>query len=147
MSHILSSALNKCLTFWALFLINVFTFWALLLKNVSLSELCSKQLITFSGLRFQFLTFWTLFAIIYHFLSSGLTFCPLGRFLHWDVLSLGTFCPLGRYVPETLCPWDDLFLGTFCPWDVWSWDVLYASSYFLSSALISMSWTQLCINS
>ena len=42
------------------------------------------------------------------------TFCPLGRFVLWDVLSLGrfvpgTFCPLGRFVP-----WDVLSLGTFC---------------------------------
>ena len=32
---------------------------------------------------------------------------------------LGTFCPLGRFVP-----WDVLSLGTFCPWDLMSWDVL-----------------------
>ena len=33
----------------------------------------------------------------------------------WDVLSLETFCLLGRFVP-----WDVLSLGTFCPWDVLS---------------------------
>ena len=30
-------------------------------------------------------------------------FCPLGRFIPWDVLSLGTFCPLGRFVRGTFC--------------------------------------------
>ena len=38
----------------------------------------------------------------------------LGRFVPWDVLSLG------RFVPGTFCPWDVLSLGTFCPWDVLS---------------------------
>ena len=41
------------------------------------------------------------------------TFCPLGRFVPWDVLSLGRYvpgmlCPLGCFVPGTFC------LGTFC---------------------------------
>ena len=51
-------------------------------------------------------------------------FCPLGRFVHWDILSLGTFCPLGHFVLGTFCPWDVLSLGTFCPWDLMSEDVL-----------------------
>ena len=51
-------------------------------------------------------------------LSLG-PFCPLGRFVPWDVLSLGTICPLGRFVP-----WDVLSLETFCPWTFCSWDVL-----------------------
>ena len=46
------------------------------------------------------------------------SFVPLGRFVPWDVLSLGTFCPLGCFVPGTFCPWD-LMSG-----DVLSWDVL-----------------------
>ena len=42
-------------------------------------------------------------------------FFPLGRFVSWDVLSLGTFCPsdilsLGRFVS-----WDVLSLGHFVP--------------------------------
>ena len=67
----------------------------------------------------------------------------VGRFVHWDVLSLGTFCPLGRFVPlvhfvwgtfcplgrfvpwvvlslMTFCLWDILFRGRFVPWDVLS---------------------------
>ena len=47
-------------------------------------------------------------------LSLG-TFCPLGRFVLWDVLSLGTFCSLGRFVPGMFCPWDVLSLGRFVP--------------------------------
>ena len=45
----------------------------------------------------------------------------VGRFFHWNVLSLGTFCPLGRFVPlvhfvwGTFCP-----LGRFVPYDVLS---------------------------
>ena len=42
-------------------------------------------------------------------------FFSLGRFVPWDILSLGTFCPLGRFVLGTFCPWDVLSLGTFCP--------------------------------
>ena len=47
------------------------------------------------------------------------TFCPLERFVLWDILSLGMFCP-----------WDILSLGTFCPYRTFSlgrfvWDVLY----------------------
>ena len=68
-------------------------------------------------------------------LVQMITFCPLGHFVPWDLLSLGlyvpgTFCPLGRFVP-----WDVLSLGrfvpgTFCPWDVLSWDVLYVHLFF-----------------
>ena len=46
------------------------------------------------------------------YLSTG-TFCPVGRFVLRDVLSLGRFFLWGVW-----------FLGTFCPWDVLSWDVL-----------------------
>ena len=57
-------------------------------------------------------------------LSTG-TFCPVGRFVRWDVLSPGrfvlkglivlkdllylrTYCPMGRFVRGTFC------LRTFC---------------------------------
>ena len=69
------------------------------------------------------------------------TFCPSGRFVPCDVLSLRTFCPLGRFVPGTFCAlgrfvprdvlslerfvsWDVLFLGRFVPVTFCSWDVL-----------------------
>ena len=54
----------------------------------------------------------------------------------WDVLSLGTFCLLGRFVPWDVkslghfVPWDVLSLGTFCPLGsfvfgtFFTWDVL-----------------------
>ena len=57
------------------------------------------------------------------------TFCPLGRFVLWGVLSLGrfvsgTFCPLGRFVLGTLCL-RTFCLGTFCPLGRFvPWDVL-----------------------
>ena len=59
------------------------------------------------------------------------TFCPLGRFVLWDVLSLGTFCPwdvmsLIRYVP-----WDVLSLGRFVPGTFWPWDVLSLGPFVL----------------
>ena len=70
----------------------------------------------------------------------------LGRFVSWDVSSLGTFGPLGRLVPWTFCPknvsCDVLSLVTFCllgrfvPWYVWSlgrfvpWTVLSLKRFF-----------------
>ena len=54
----------------------------------------------------------------------------VGRFVPWDVFSLGTLCPLGRFVF-----WDVLSLGTFCLWDILSlgrfvsWDVLSLGPY------------------
>ena len=62
------------------------------------------------------------------------TFCPLGLFVPWDILSLGRFVPgtlwLRTFCLGTFCPWDILSLGrfipgtlwlrTFCPWDVLS---------------------------
>ena len=41
------------------------------------------------------------------------TFCLLGRFVPWDVLSLGTFCPWDL-MSEDVLSWDVLSLGTFC---------------------------------
>ena len=57
-----------------------------------------------------------------------MTFCALGCFVLWDVLSLGrfvhgTFCLLERFVlgPFVL---GRFVLERFVPWDVLSWDVL-----------------------
>ena len=41
------------------------------------------------------------------------TFCPLGRFVPWDILSLGTFCPWDL-MSEDVLSWNVLSLGTFC---------------------------------
>ena len=49
------------------------------------------------------------------------TFCPLGRFVPWDILSLGTFCP-----------WD-LMSEDVLSWDVLSWDVLSLGTFSLGT--------------
>ena len=58
----------------------------------------------------------------------------VGRFVTWDVLTLGTLCPWDFF------PWDILslrlyVLGRFFPWDVLSWDVLSMHHYYLGGCV------------
>ena len=57
-------------------------------------------------------------------LDNG-TYCPLGRFVPWDVLSMGRFVPWDVLSMGRLVPWDVLSLRRFVPWYVLSWDVVY----------------------
>ena len=52
-------------------------------------------------------------------LSLG-TFCPFGRFVPWDVLSLGCFVPWYAFTMGCFVPWDVLSLGRLVPWDALS---------------------------
>ena len=56
------------------------------------------------------------------------TFCPLWRFVPFDVLSLLTLSPLWRFVPWDILSWDvlswEVLSWEVLSWEVLSWDVL-----------------------